>query len=573
MTKKISRLCSLVLILSLVLSFFTIAISAETSTNPPPVMLSSAYILADADSGQILCGKDETTRVFPASTTKLVTAILAAEYYEQNQNATVTVSKETLDGIPSEASKINIRSGETLSLKDLMYALLLPSANDAAAAIAQLMDGENWKTTFPQKMNQKAAEIGAGDTNFTNPHGLHDEKHYTTVKDMSMILSYALKNKTVAEILKTETYRIEATEKSDTRNLKTSNELIIPTDTNYNPNSLGGKTGHTEEAGYCLAVACRKGGNTLIAVVMNNPDFEGRFEEANKLFSYGFDNFSKTEIPSESIPRKKVGIVSDDKLMGSASVYAESSAYVWLHNGLSLSEDVAIDVNTPENFIYSENSGYSAEATIALKEPSRYMKSELGKITLTVTSALYDSPKAYTEGENPPAEKESSGNIFKILIIILIVILLAALGVMIGCYVYANIRRKNAVRSRKNSRLESRSLNPEDRNRNSDFQIDEFDDIENTIIRSPETDKQQPPAVSKTYAAEEQLRKTEKDRLAKKINHLKEQGVLAENIQELVFNQENLNDDINDTRVLSEDIKEALRNRKEKRQNQNDDFS
>lgn len=573
MTKKIKTAFSLFFILSLLLSLFPVSFAAAGSTNPPPVLNSPVYIVADAQSGQILYGKDETSRVFPASTTKLMTAILAAEYYEQNPNSTVTVTEETLEGIPSGASKINIEKGETLSLIDLIYATLLPSGNDAAAAIAQLIDGEAWKTTFPQKMNQKAAEIGATDTNFTNPHGLHDENHYTTAKDLCTILAYALENQTLQEVLKTETYKIPETDKSEARDIKTTNELIIPTDTNYEPNALGGKTGHTDEAGYCLAVAARKGGNTLIAVVMKNEDSEVRFEEANKLLSYGFDNFTKTEIPSESIPRKMVDIVAEEQQMGKASVYAETSAYVWLHNGLSLADNVSIEANTPENFAYSEDGVYTAEATVALREPSRYMKTELGKIPLTITTAMYDTPKtaANTPSDEKPQENHAS-NVSKILIIIFIVVLLLALGIMIGCYVYTNIRRKNAVKSRKSSRLRDRSLNPEDRNRDGELQIDEFDDIEQTIVRTSEPAPQPDNTNAKYLAAEAELREIEKKRIDKKIEELKSKGTIPENLQDLILNQENVNDDLNDTKILSEDIREALKNRKEQRENPNNNF-
>ena len=578
MTKKITAVFSFVLLFAILFAQLPLNFAAAGSSNPPPVLTSASYILADADSGQILYGKDETTRMFPASTTKLMTAILAAEYAEQHPEATVTVTKQTLEDIPTAASKIDLKADETLPLSDLMYALLLSSGNDAAATIAQLIDGDAWKTTFPEKMNQKAAEIGASDTHFTNPHGLHDDEHYSTAKDLCTILAYALKNKTVQEILKTETYTIGETNKSDARDLKTTNELIIPTDTNYDPNVIGGKTGFTEEAGYCFAGAARKGGNVLIAVVLKNDDDQKRFEETAKLLSYGFNNFTKTEIPSDSIPRKKVGLVAEDKRMGEASVYAGSSAYLWLHNGLTLADNVRIETNTPENFIYEENGVYTAQATVSLSEPSRYMKSELGTIPLTVTTALYDTPKPFTgenEGNEPENNAASSGpNALTIVIIVIIVIMILALCIMIGCYIYANVKRKNAVKNRKFSRMGmgDRSLNPDDRNRNNEIQIDEFDEFEQTIVRTGDIAQPNDALETKYIAAETELRKIEKERIDKKINALREKGIIPENIQELVLDQENVNDDLNDTRILSEDINEALKKRKEQRKNQKNDF-
>lgn len=252
-------------------------------------------ILMDPNSSQILFEKNANKKLYPASTTKIMTAILALEL--GNLEDIVTVDKEVTD--LTSGSHIALDVGEQLTLKQLLHALLIESANDSAYAIAKHISGNI--DVFVDLMNKKAEELGAQNTHFVNPNGLHDDNHYSTAYDLAIITKYAMENDVFRSIVKEYMYNIPPTnKKTEPRYLKSANQLIYSTknilvDGKEVPlkyeGAIGVKTGFTTEAQSCLVSFAKRDTRSLIAVVLNS-NGENVFVDTHKLLNYGFDQFT-----------------------------------------------------------------------------------------------------------------------------------------------------------------------------------------------------------------------------------------------------------------------------------------
>ena len=237
-------------------------------------------VLLEAGSGDVIFGQNQRTRMPMASTTKIMTALVALE--ELPLETVVTV---TADAVGVEGSSIYLAEGEKLTMEDLLYALLLESANDAAAAIAIAVAGS--VTDFAELMNGKAAELGLTDTHFVNPHGLDHEEHYTTAYELAMITRAALENPVFREICSTERRTIPLHGTEGVRLLLNHNKLLDSYE-----GCIGVKTGFTKKTGRCLVSAAERDGVTLIAVTLNAPD---DWRDHAAMLDYGFARY-------ESVP-------------------------------------------------------------------------------------------------------------------------------------------------------------------------------------------------------------------------------------------------------------------------------
>lgn len=257
---------------------------------------SRASILVDSDTGDVLYSKNSDSKVYPASTTKILTAILVIE--KLDLNSTVVVS-ETAVKIPAGSSNAALKTGEVISVKDLLYCLMLKSGNDSANVLAEAVSGT--VPNFILLMNQKVKDLGLIDTNFTNAHGFHDNNHYTTATDMMKILKYAITKDTFKTICETKEYTIEPTNlTAEKRVYQNTNRLILTKEDSYLSDyyqyCLGGKTGFTDEAGRTLVAFGKKGDRNLILGTFDVMDVgkdDGRYVDAISLFEYGFNNFTK----------------------------------------------------------------------------------------------------------------------------------------------------------------------------------------------------------------------------------------------------------------------------------------
>lgn len=242
---------------------------------PLPALSARGAILIDADTGQVLYGRAEHERFYPASTTKIMTALLALERDDEEALTTVTRTAVAVEG-----SLAYLQPGERISLHDLLHGLMLVSGNDAAIAIAEHISGS--EAAFADLMNERAAALGLTDTHFVNPHGLHDPEHYTTPADLARLARHALSNDAFARLVATTEYTIEAAPRRDYIN---TNRLLWTT-----PGVTGVKTGYTPEANSTYVASAERDGRRLIAVVMDTGT-EEKWSDAAALLDYGFAAF------------------------------------------------------------------------------------------------------------------------------------------------------------------------------------------------------------------------------------------------------------------------------------------
>jgi D-alanyl-D-alanine carboxypeptidase (penicillin-binding protein 5/6) len=254
-----------------------------------------AVVLMDEKTGNVLYSKKEKQRMYPASTTKIMTAWIAIEKGKLQDRITVG---DEVQLRTQEESTAGLVEGQVLSLKDLLAALMLPSGNDAARTIARYiakkdsgktMSAEDSIRYFAKLMNQKAAKAGAKQTHFVNPHGLHDSKHYTTAEDMALIALQAMKNDTFRQIVNKQ----EITTKSSSapQTYANRNLLLKQESPFFFKGANGIKSGFTDEAGYCLVSSASRNGKSVLAVVLNSTQ-EGVWTDSQELLQFGFETIN-----------------------------------------------------------------------------------------------------------------------------------------------------------------------------------------------------------------------------------------------------------------------------------------
>ena len=289
--RKILTLISLILCFALLLPF---PITAHAS-GVPSVSAKSA-ILIESETGKVIYSKSSEVRLPMASTTKIMTAIVAIESCED------LTQRFEIDrrAVGAEGSSIYLYEGERLSMEELLYGLMLASANDAALAIAYAVDGSVEK--FADRMNKKAHELGLENTSFVNPNGLHDDSHYTTAHDLALITAYALKNETFRAIVGARKRAIPMQNGEGVRMLINHNRML----TLYE-GAIGVKTGFTKRAGRCLVSAAERDGMTLIAVTLNAPN---DWRDHAALLDFGFSAYERLRFDDASFD---IPVISGEK--------------------------------------------------------------------------------------------------------------------------------------------------------------------------------------------------------------------------------------------------------------------
>ena len=252
-------------------------------------LFAEAAFLFDMDSAEVLLSKNSRVRMYPASTTKIMTGLLALES-GIGLDETVTVPREAAN-VPEGSSVLGVRQGDQITWRDLLYGLMIRSGNDAANAIAVLTSGSI--EAFVQRMNEKAAELHCEGTHFVNAHGYHDSDHYTTAQDLARMALYAMRSADFREIVAAPRRELTVVRKGKTvtQDAENRNSLLVPESNYYYPDATGIKTGHHNKAGRCVVASAERAGARLIAIVMNCSTEERQFADAKKLFEYGFTRY------------------------------------------------------------------------------------------------------------------------------------------------------------------------------------------------------------------------------------------------------------------------------------------
>ncbi len=293
------RLTGLILSMILIIGCTLPSAPVYASVTDVPELIAESAVLINADTGEVLYDKYKDYTHYPASTTKIMTAILALENLEPDQVCTVSH-----DAAYTEGSRIYLLEGEQVTVEQLLYGMLLASANDAAIVLAEACAGTT--EAFAEMMNEKAAELGATNTHFVTPNGLPDDAHVTSAQDMALFAQEAMKNETFRQIVSTYEYIIPPTNmQPEQRLIHNTNRLIYDTATKLDIDGvirtpkyegiLGIKTGYTNAAHSCLVAAAERDGMTLIGVVFKSePDV--LYSDMIKLLDFGFENFRTVDL-------------------------------------------------------------------------------------------------------------------------------------------------------------------------------------------------------------------------------------------------------------------------------------
>lgn len=343
---KTRRFFSIFLLLVLTAGLLTAPAGAADGVGvgglAPPELRCEAMLLVDANTGKPVFEKNARERMYPASLTKIMTALLVLEAVDGGRLALdqpVTATESAMEGLAADGSSAGIQAGETMTVENLLYCMLVVSANEACNILAEQVSGS--VDAFVEDMNEKAAALGCEDTHFANTTGLHDSQHYTTAWDLYRITAEAMKHDDFLRISDTARVTIPATNLSEERKLYTTNYLI---DTWRSlgyiySNAHGIKTGSTDEAGHCLVSSASEGSLSFVSVALGGPretlaDGEIRtysFYDTRALFEWAFDNYSyQTVIESTELIRE-IGVALSK--VDHVSVHPVADVELLLPNG------------------------------------------------------------------------------------------------------------------------------------------------------------------------------------------------------------------------------------------------
>ncbi len=348
--------------------------SAKISWEDAPAIEGTSAILMDAKSGEILYEKNAYEKRDPASIAKIMTCLVVLESMELDEKVTSTIN---FDG-PTGGMGINIKKGEVFTVEQLLYALMLTSANDAAEVLAVSAGGTI--KNFCDMMNERAARCGAENTHFNNPNGLNttDKANVTTAYDLTIISREAMKNEKFREIVATVDYKLPKTNKSAARNLINVNRTISDGESEFPEakeyaqegfyryeGAVGVKTGYTSPAGDCFCGWAVKEDTALIGVVLNSSTYETRFEDVIKLWDYGFEKYYTYPVAYASDILGEISVKRGEK--NNVNVSAKNDLAITL-NAEYKSKGITTEIDTPSELIAPVKKGDEAGKLIVYKD-------------------------------------------------------------------------------------------------------------------------------------------------------------------------------------------------------------
>ncbi len=315
---RTKRFFTVFLLVTLLVSLF---VTPQAAALEDPNIQAEAALLVDANTGKVVYGKNEHKQMYPASLTKIMTTLLTLEAVDSGKlsfTQQITAAETAFHGLPDDASSAEIVPGEIMTVEDLLYCVMVVSANEACNILAQAVAGDI--NSFVDMMNAKAKELGCENTHFVNANGLHDDRHYTTAWDLYLITKAAMEHPDFMRFADTGDIILKPTNlHAEKRYLHSTNFLIsVWRSVGYiNKNAHGIKTGYTSQAGHCLVSSAAKGSLNFISVVLGadqlkfperNETRTMSFYETNRLFKWGFDNFVYRSVLEDTEPIADVAV-------------------------------------------------------------------------------------------------------------------------------------------------------------------------------------------------------------------------------------------------------------------------
>lgn len=455
----------------------TLPISSNSIENWPegPQIGAQGAILMEAGTGTILYNKNIHEKLYPASTTKIMTCLLAIEHCSLDEM--VSFSKEAVFGIERDSSNAGIDVGEQISLEECLYIILLYSANEVTAAVGEHVAGSI--DGFVDMMNEKAKELGCQNTHFNNTNGLPDENHYTSAYDLALIAQEFFKNETLCKISGTSFYTVNATPtQPDTWDMQNHHKLCKNLPYEYD-GFVGGKTGYTNVARQTLVSCAERNGMKLICVVMKE-EAPYQFKDTISLFDYGFNNFMKLNAAENDT---KYTLGNTDFFNTQSDIFGSSKQIISINpNDYVVLPVTANFDNTTSELVYDTTSENDI-ATIQYK----YNGVDVGTASVQLASDIgeeynFDGPVI----EKTPVKEDAAKGpkvIFINILKVLGVILLLAILFIVACFVraymmgyhFGNKKRKKKVQSdiiidkRKRQRIQNAARRNRRRDRDRDL--------------------------------------------------------------------------------------------------------
>lgn len=307
-------------------------------------------ILIEANTGKILYEKNSNDVRFPASTTKIMTAILTVE--NCNLDDVATVSHNAVYSIPYDYTHASLKEGEELTIEQLLYALTIPSANDAAIVLAEHISGS--VEEFAKLMNKRAEELGCKNTHFVNPNGIHSKDHTSTSYDLALMGKFAMQNSIIRKIVSTTQFTLPATNKysKTDRIFNNSNDLLNTYSRYYYEGTTGVKTGYTGEAGNCIIASAKKNDFEVILVVLGgestNTGLSQRYLDCKTLFDYAFNNYSLKTLNEKNAVLKQITVRGATEETQNLNVLIKDKIEIFAENNIDLSSldpEITLDEN------------------------------------------------------------------------------------------------------------------------------------------------------------------------------------------------------------------------------------
>lgn len=406
---------------------------ATYSAAEPPELVSPRALMVELETNTTLYERAADERCYPASITKVMTALVVLDHAGLDEE--VTVEESDFDEVTLDSSVAGLKAGETLSVRDLLACLLLPSGNDASYVLARYVGGGDWHA-FVDLMNEKAAELGCEDTHFVNPCGLHDDDHYTTARDLVTIFEEALTYPDFVEISGCATWDLPATSENPARTLESTDHLLDEDGPVYLGDAvIASKTGTTSEAGRCLITAACRDGRTLVAVVLGTPytgfttETTENFYDMYDLLEWGFGAWETGEVVSvgDVLTTAAVTLSSDGETVDATSTTAITAT---VPTGTELA-DLTLTPSWSEALQAPIGQGQEL-GTVSVALDGR----ELGTVTVAAASAMGLSIPSFVIWWLTS----------DVLHVVIVVVALAALFAVIGLVASARSRARRARR-------------------------------------------------------------------------------------------------------------------------------
>ena len=364
-----------------------------------PAVTSETAVLIDADTGAVLYDKGMDEYRYPASTTKIMTMLVAIE--NSSPKDIVTFTETGIRDVTWDSSNINAQLGETMTMKDCWMAAYIKSANEVCAQIAETVGGT--EANFVEMMNQKAKELGCTHTHFANASGLPDENHYSSAHDLAKIMRACLRNKRFRQVMKCSNYKIPATNLSEARVMHTHMPLMAKESNLYYADCIGGKTGFSTDAQHTLVTAAERNGRTYIAVTMRAADLGINCTDSTSLFNYAFDNYKLENILEPEDVVKEINVADATKDTSNLKVSPENAIAAIIDKEQSV-EELQPKIELDDNL----------SAPISAGEV-------VGKITYTIDNKNYSTNLV---ADTTVIKSGTWDILFKICVIILVLVIL-----------------------------------------------------------------------------------------------------------------------------------------------------